>query len=134
MLTAASGSPSVNVMPGAGVDVDLCLNADPEGSRGGAGADGGGGVEDEQAGVRDAIDDTQNHVWSNCTRLGTATVEDYESNDEKQEGDDKGEDEDDFDSESEEEEEYNGLPPEDMINEDFERELAEIVFHSRTAI
>ncbi|KAF8227249.1 hypothetical protein L208DRAFT_1379888 [Tricholoma matsutake] len=137
MPIAAGGSPSVDMMPdaGMGIDIDLHLDASTEGSDGGTSADAWDAID---------IDHAQQHVWSNQTPLGTATVEDYKSNDENhnEDYDDAEDEEDGFDSKSEEGKEYDdGLPPEDMINEDFKCKLAEIGFcitnmisYSRTAI
>jgi hypothetical protein len=84
------------------------------------------GDDDEVAVARDAVHQVQEHVWANHTCNGTATVEDYTSDDGEDDNDDEEED-DGFVSESEDEEEYDeGLSPEDMINEEFEHELAEL--------
>jgi hypothetical protein len=74
------------------------------------------------------LENVRRRVWTNSTRLGTVTVEDSDesdSEDDQPDDDDNGDFLSEPDTEGEDELE-GGLPPEDMINEEFERELAEI--------
>lgn len=83
--------------------------------------------------VAHTIAGIQQETWANRTRRGTAFVEDYES-DEEDEGlpglytvDDEDEDEDAAQTEDEEEEEEldGGLPASDMVDKEWECELAQ---------
>jgi hypothetical protein len=113
------------MLPGSGPSPDqmhaIDLGHETEGLGGIADGD-----DDEVAVACNAVHQVREHVWANRTRNGTATVEDYASDD-GEDDDDNEEEDDGFVSESEDEEEYDeGISPEDMINEEFERELAEL--------
>ncbi|KAG5649117.1 hypothetical protein H0H81_006162 [Sphagnurus paluster] len=70
-------------------------------------------------------DGVQQWRWTNRTRGGTAWVEDYES-DGEDDAEDEGTEVEMDDHGSEEEDPDDGLPATDMIDEDFESELAAI--------
>jgi hypothetical protein len=122
---APGGIPNMDADVGVGLNVEIEPNSTSNGTWNIAGVSGsvnGNVLDDIQ--VSDAIANVRGEAW----RARVPTIEDYASDDEDDEGGSR-DDEDDFDwhaEMSEDDETYvdGGLGVDDMINEDFERDLA----------